>query len=440
MLATTRDPLLFPTLAKRLLRMGVLWFLVGLFHGVLTLWMMRFPDFAQSCGFLHIGRLQLYHGSLLIFGWAFPTLLGVWMLRLQELRQAPLRFLALWEGAHHVWQAALLWAVGYTYFGYHSTWPTWVWMPVIYGCLAGATVLFFLAVFFNRPDHVAWFYPQNQGFLLLLLGLGFLFFFLTTFLIMPGVIQPHLPAFTHALLGLALLLPLLGLWLPASIPHQDSTLPSHADSLFFWFLLGTMVFFPLSGNVLSGYHGASWLWLVAQVAWISAWLLFLRPLMLTWSAQTPPHLLFGKAGAFCLLFFGLEGLIFAGLRTFGHMPSPLWFSTHSHLLLAGTVWLWLHGALLPWLTQSKSSIRRYQNQVWLLLIGLGLLLAGSWLEANLHLHLDQLSLSRGTLFPAGSRTLKLLGGLLLLFPMLRFATLVWQLTRPSPPSQQHPLR
>ena len=63
-----------------------------------------------------------------------------------------------------------------------------------------------------------------------------------------------------------------------------------------------------------------------------------------------------------------------------------------------------------------------------MLLGLLLMLFGGWLEASLHLHLDQLALQRGILFPAGARTLRLVGGLIMLFPILTFASHIWELT------------
>lgn len=416
---------------RTLLRLSLLWLAVGLVSGALMSLIRRFPALFQACGFFPAGKVQLFHGGLLIFGWAFPMLFGLWAMRLRQIRREPLRLIPLWEGANRIWQTALIWGVVASLFGQHSTWPTWVWMPVHYGLLWLASALYLAAAILNRPDAERLSDQESRGYGLYLAGHAALVIFLFLYMIAPSFFQSQLPTFTHTLLGLGLLLPLAGLLIPT--PNEQvsaSELPDASSKMFLW---GGLILLPLSHSVLSAHLGGALLWTLAFGAFLAIVLLFLWPLMNFWNTEEAHAHTFWKAGALCLAIFAIEGLIFAVLRTLGNSPSPLWYSNHSHLLLAGCAVLWLQGAAFQMFDTSRLYRPRSKSQATWLVVGLLLMVSGGWLEASLHLHLDQMALSRGTLFASGARTLRLLGGLVFLFPLYSMGSALWNLTRPPTP-------
>ncbi len=415
------------SITRNLLRGSVLWLAVGLVSGLLLALVKRYPTLLQECGFFPAGRVQLYHGGLLLFGWAFPMLFGLWTMRLRQMRKEPLRFIPLWEGATQVWYAALLWGVASAFFGQHSTWPTWIWMPVIYGSLFFAGLLFLVAVIANKPKQTT---PHELlSFQCLVVGLGALLLLLLMFLLSPTFLRTRLPALTHTLIALGLLLPLLGLVLPTAQQENYTTALSPLPvNLFFWV---SLFLFPLSSSVLSAQMGGALLWGIFQIALLVFTLLLLSPLTQAWKLSNAVHHPFWRAGALCLLLAAIEGTSFGVLRVLGNNPSPMWYSNHSHILLAGCILLWLQGSTYQlFASNNVLPVNLHRQSRWIIL-GLLMMLFGGWLEASLHLHLDQLALSRGILFPSGARTLRLVGGLIMIVPLLQFISHLWNLTEKS---------
>ncbi|TNE50587.1 MAG: hypothetical protein EP343_07830 [Deltaproteobacteria bacterium] len=421
-------------LTRTLLRLSLLWLAVGLISGALMSLIRRFPTLFQACGFFPSGRVQLFHGGLLIFGWAFPMLFGFWLLRLRQLRRQPLRWLPLWEGANRVWQTALLWGVVSAFFGQHSTWPTWVWMPVHYGLLWAASVLYMIAAIVNRPTAEGLSHQEERAYALYIAGHASLAVLLFLYMIAPTFFLRQLPTFTHTLLGLGLLLPLTGLLLPT--PNQEVSASHLSETPLKAYLWGGLFLLPLAHSVLSAHLGGALLWTLAFGALLAILLVLFWPLLHYWNTLSTPAHSYWKAGALCLAIFAVEGMIFAVLRTLGNSPSPLWYSNHSHILLVGCVVLWFQGAAFQFFNTDRLYHPKPRRHATWIIAGLLLMVFGGWLEASLHLHLDQMALSRGTLFASGARTLRLFGGLFLLIPLFGMGSTLWTLTRPPSPYER----
>ena len=296
--------------------------------------------------------------------------------------------------------------------------------------IAGASTL-------NLPEE----WPSRSPSLLLwLLGLWSLPVALFGFIAIPGAARWFSPSFVQLLLGMGLLLPVLGLLLPLSTKRLF-VLDRKRLSGFTW---GYILLLPLCVSAFSANTRSSGLILLLQFALLLLFLLCLPALRSWWGAASTFHAMFMDTlppsfpdndeeqaryheqlqktskdwhpfivlGGACLFGALLSMSAFSLLRMMGYTPSPTWHSNQTYLILGGCIALWLQGIAHLILPKHSNFSAPFAQRQWIAaLTGVVLFILGGWFETTLHLHLDLVSIPRGSIVPYFSRGLQLLGGL-----------------------------
>lgn len=442
-------------LAKRLLRASLIWLVIGAISGAIVTFQRVFPSLFENCSWWNLTRVQLYHTSLLLFGFGFPLVLGIWFLRLLQQRKEPMRWLPLWELGYFLWQFALCWGLMHVFIGEHSILPAWIFPPVIYGVMFVSSVMLCVATLINIPkglDSLA-----SLSYRFLLVGLFSLVLVLLGFVSMTQLRQYTAPSFLQALLIVALLFPLIGLILPVSLSRPKA--PDHGRlSFFFW---AGLFFLPLSSSAFSAAIPGHTLLFVFQVVATLAMIALLYTLLSWWRFPNlyRTHWLYQVAtyakgtaipigskqtsssdassepeqwircfqwGGICFAIAIFEATLFSLLRAVGAIPSPTWSSNHITLLLLGTGVLWLQGIFCLLAPEAQKEQRNLSTLRRFVFLGVLLISLGSWWEGLLHFYLEQTGLPRGSVFSMSGRWLRFFGHAFLWISLWWFArNLLW---------------
>jgi hypothetical protein len=426
------------------MRTSLLWLFLGILAGTLIAIQRVFPSFLE--GWLPLGHLPLYHVSVLLFGFAFPMLFGLWMMRLYQHRKQQLTHLPLFESGFIIWQFGLCWGLLMTIIGEHSSMPFWTWPAVTYGILLVGGCLFAAGFSVNIPKD-----EDAMSHRFLLAGAWSLPGLLLAFILMYQTRAWVAPSLFQGALQLSLVFLLVGLLVPLSLSRIEGPDTGRLRAAF-W---GGLLLLPLSASAFSAAIPGQLMLVVLQLiaalsvgvliytlySWWSYpdlfrthWRHHTSPAPTTSAIPTDVHVE-GTAkdttaalwlpsmrwGAICLGLAMVEGTIYTLVRLIGIEPSPTWSISHMTLLLLGTGVLWMQG-LLCFAREPNAEVKMMLNRTRKsIFIGVLLVTLGCWWEALLHFYLEQNGLPRGSLASASGRWLRMVGALFLLMGLKWFA-------------------